>query len=417
MQTTFGLFLATAALCLAAQGAQAEFRAAAGKVEITPDRPVWIAGYGINRRSEGVHDPLWARCLVMQNGDQTIALVCADLLGLGRHQSQQIRSLIRKVPRERVLIGATHTHSGPDVTGLWGPNRTTSGVDRAYVEQLYRKIAALVDETASKLQPARVRFGRTTDVKDCSYNANVREILDTELCAMQLVDAADKTIATLINYACHPEVLNNKQITSDFPHYLRQRVEERLGGVAIYMNGAQGGMITAVIQNEANYPKGEAWPEAERIGLTLAEKTLAVLSDAQTVENPALAFQQRIFRVPMENPGFKAAMAAGILPDLLESGDIVTEVSRFTVGPAEFLTLPGEVLPNIGLYLKRKMTGSPKFQLGLTGDFLGYILTPEDWGLELYRYETSMSIGSEMGQRMTENLLAMIAGSKSVKRE
>lgn len=419
----FPIMMLVVLLCGAAQCAFAEFRAAAGKVEITPTRPVFIAGYGNNRKSTGVHDPLWARCLVMRSGEQTVALVCCDVIGLSRYQGQKIRALIKRVPGERVLIGATHTHSGPDVTGLWGPNRQTSGVDPEYVADLYRKIAALVDETAGHLQPARVKFGSATDIKNCSYNAriggpeHVREVLDTELGAMQVVGADGKTIATLINFACHPETLNNHQITSDFPHWLRLRVEERLGGVALYMNGAQGGMVTADILNEDKYPRGEAWPEAERIGNTLGEKTLTALEKAETVPDPAMTFQQRTFRVPLENQGFKMLMAAGILPkEGMAGGDIVTEASRLTVGPAEFLTLPGEVLPNIGLFLKRKMSGHPRFLLGLTGDFLGYILTPEDYGLKLYSYETSMSIGAEMGKRMEENLLALMEGGRAARR-
>jgi hypothetical protein len=102
-------------------------------------------------------------------------------------------------------------------------------------------------------------------------------------------------------------------------------------------------------------------------------------------------------------------MAAGVFPNLLKDGNIETEVSRIVIGPAEFLALPGEVLPNIGFYLKRLMTGQPKFLLGLTCDELGYILTPEDWGLQLYAYETRVSVGSEMGERMVENLRALLA--------
>src|SRR5687767_4643289 len=74
--------------------------------------------------------------------------------------------------------------------------------------------------------------------------------------------------------------------------------------------------------------------------------------------------------------------------------------------------LPGEALPNIGFYLKRQMTGEPKFLLGLTGDALGYILTAEDYGLKLYQYETSVSIGSMMGRLMEENLLALMKDGK-----
>jgi hypothetical protein len=391
----------------------AQLQAAAGKVDITPERPCWIAGYGSNRRSAGVHDPLWARCLVLKNGAETVALVSCDLIGVARSHIVKIRPLIRKVPAERVLIGATHTHSGPDTYGQWGPNAATSGVDKVWMQQVHRRIAALVDETAGRLQPAVVKFASTKDITRCSMNARVEKILDTELSAAQFMKPDGSTIATLINYACHPEVLNNRQITSDFPHWLRQKVEGALGGTAIYMNGAQGGMITAVIENESSFPKGEAWSEAERIGNTLGEKSLEILAKAKPEADPRLTFSQRIFRVPLENEGFKALMKIGVLEGIgLENGNVVTEVSRFTVGSAEFITLPGEVLPNIGLYLKRHMSGKTKFQLGLTGDALGYILCREDFGLPLYRYETSVSVGSEMGERMSRNLMEMIRAGR-----
>ena len=85
-----------------------------------------------------------------------------------------------------------------------------------------------------------------------------------------------------------------------------------------------------------------------------------------------------------------------------------TEVNRIAVGPAEFLTIPGEALPNIGFYLKRHMKGTPRFLLGLCCDELGYILTPEDYDLQLYKYETSVSIGQQIEPLMVQNLLATL---------
>ena len=398
---------------------ESQLMAAAGKVDITPSRNVYIAGYGTNRKSDGVHDPIWARCLVLKNGGETVALVSCDLLGFTRPHVEKIRLGISRVPRERVLVGCTHTHSGPDTYGQWGPSPTVSGVDTDWLKSTYGKIAMMVDDAAGRLQPAALKYAKTTGLKDLSYNARVKEILDTDLAVMQLSGQDGKSIATLVNYACHPEVLNNRKITSDFPHWLRKRIEDSSGGVAIYMNGAQGGMVTADIKNENRFPRGEAWPEAERIGLELGRVTLDILKEAKPVEDPRITFAQRQFLVPLENPGFKMLIQAGILPkEMLEDGSIRTEVSRVTIGPAEFVTLPGEALPNIGFYLKRHMTGDPKFLLGLTGDALGYILTPEDFGLKLYQYETSVSVGSMMGRLMEENLLGLInAGKKSRKRE
>src|SRR5205085_6332619 len=108
---------------------------------------------------------------------------------------------------------------------------------------------------------------------------------------------------------------NNHKLTSDFPNWLRQRVESKLGGVAIYLNGAQGGMVTADIQNESSYPKGEAWPEAERIGNTLGDKAIEALAGGQTADDPAITIDKREFSVPLENAGFKMLIAAKVLPD------------------------------------------------------------------------------------------------------
>jgi hypothetical protein len=394
--------------------ADAQLTAAAGKVDITPTRPVYIAGYSANRLSEGVHDPLWARCLVLKNGMESVAFVSCDLLGLTQPHIRKIRAGIRRIAGERVLIGCTHTHSGPDTYGQWGPKASQSGVDAEWLASTISRIAALVDETAANLKPAVLKYAKATGLKDLSYNARVKEILDADLAVMQVSSVDGKVISTLVNYACHPEVLNNKKLTSDFPHWLRTVVEDGGGGVAIYMNGAQGGMVTADIKNESSYPKGEAWPEAERIGRELGRAAIRVLADARPAQETTITFSQRQFLVPMENAGFKMLISAGILPkDMLEDGSVRTEVSRVTVGHAEFLTLPGEVLPNIGIYLKRNMSGDPKFLLGLTGDALGYILTPEDFGLNLYRYETSVSVGSLMGRLMEENLLALINADKN----
>src|SRR5207247_1815362 len=82
-------------------------------------------------------NPLWARCLVLKSGSETVALVSCDLLGLTRYHTEKIRAGIVRVPREKVLIGCTHTHSGPDTYGQWGPTPTTSGVDTDWLRSTY----------------------------------------------------------------------------------------------------------------------------------------------------------------------------------------------------------------------------------------------------------------------------------------
>lgn len=394
-----------------AQSAAQPLRAAAARIDITPTGPAFIAGYAPNRRSIDAHDPLTARCIVLESAGVRIALVSGDLIGVPRGESEKIRASIHAVPAERVYIGATHTHSGPDTVGQWGPDFRTRGVDDVWLADTRRRIAALVDSTAQRLRPATLKFAVANGVQGVSKNIRVPRILDTEMSLMQVTDRKDgKTIATLVNYACHPEILNTRHISADFPQWLYQTVETAAGGICVYFNGAQGGMITADF-DETTAPKGQNWQAAETIGRRLGEYALRALEKAEPAQNTAITTGRRIFTVPLENVGFKSLIKLHVFPaDTLKNGEVETEVDLIRIGPAEMLTIPGEALPNVGFYLKRSMAGAPKFLLGLTCDFLGYILAPEDFGLELYDYETRVSVGSLMEPRMVQNQRALLAG-------
>lgn len=396
--------------------ARAELKAAADKVEITPTKPAYIAGYAANRRSKGVHDPLWAKCMVVESGGVRIAIVSCDLIGISRFEGEKIRALVKSVAAERLYIAATHTHSGPDTMGQWGPDLRTSGVDQEWMAETRKKIANLVDKTAGKLQPAAVRFTSTNKVPKVSKNTRLPQILDTELGVMQLVQPSNgKAIGTLVNFACHPEVLNNRMMTADFPHWLYETVEKATGAVCLYLNGAQGGMITADF-DESVLPKGENWKAAEEIGTNLGRRVLEILEGAEAQTQASITASRRVFRVPLENPMFQTLIKLKVLPaEALTEGMIETEVNRFTIGDAEFLTIPGEALPNVGFYLKSKMTGRPKFLLGLTSDFLGYILAPEDFVLKVYQYEASVSVGIQIEPLMIKHLLELCAEAKKPK--
>ncbi|UCH36313.1 MAG: SCP2 sterol-binding domain-containing protein, partial [Armatimonadota bacterium] len=216
-----------------------------------------------------------------------------------------------------------------------------------------------------------------------------------------------KVIATLVNFACHPEIMQNNYLTADFPNWTYQRIEEKAGGVALFVNGALGGMVTGDIDDI--YDKGQDnWDDAARIGNAVADKALEILADAEAVSDAPIALRTSALSVPLQNAGFEAGIAAGVLPDFLEDGNVNTEVAAGAIGRAQFATVPGEAFPNIGLLLKRWMSGDVKFVFAVTQDELGYIMSREDWGLKLYDYETSMSVGPEMGCMLVETLRPMI---------
>lgn len=386
-----------------AQGLQAG--AAANK--ITPTKQVYLAGYASNRpNTGGVHDDIWARAVVVQVGQERVAIVVCDLLGLLRDDVQKIRQRVKSVPPNRVMVLCTHVHSAPDTIGLWGPTRAQSGRDNEYVNFVIEAVAKTIDEAANKLQPATVGFAKT-NIEGVAYNYRIEKILDTEASVMQFRSKADgKVIATLTNFACHPEVLNNDQLTADFCHWYYQTVESKVGGVAIFANGALGGMISPAANPDPNVPKGRDWARAERYGTTVAGKALEAIANARFTDAVQLEHREATYTVPMENEGFRAAMAAGVIPSgaSLNGDRITTESHLIRLGDAVMFTMPGEVQPNIGILLKRLLApyGDPVFLFGLANDELGYILSLEDYYLDLYSYERSMSVGSEIGPAMVQ---------------
>jgi len=393
-----------------AQGLQAG--AAANK--ITPTKQVFLAGYAPNRpNTGGVHDDIWARAVVVQVGQERLAIVVCDLLGLLRDDAQKIRQRVKSVPPERVMVLCTHVHSAPDTIGLWGPSPTQSGRDEEYVQFVIETAARTVDEAASRLQPATVGFAKTT-IEGVAYNFRVEKILDTEAAVMQFRSKEDgKVIATLTNFACHPEVLNNDQLTADFCHWYYQTVESKVGGVALFANGALGGMISPAPNPDPNVPKGRDWARAERYGTIIANRALEAIANARFTDEVRLEHRATTYTVSLENERFRLALAAGIIPQgpSFANGTITTESHLIRLGDAVMFTMPGEVLPNLGILLKRRLApyGDPVFLFGLANDELGYILSDADYYLDLYSYERSMSVGPEIGPAMLQAARQLMA--------
>src|SRR5688572_6105869 len=136
-----------------------------GEVDVTPDlngpQPVWIAGYGHGRRAEAVHDPIMARCVVLDDGQRRMAFACVDVVGLQYPTVQRIRAKVNGF--HYVMVASTHNHEGPDTIGIWGRTPFESGVDFRYLGTLVDKVAGMIQRTAEDLQPARAFYGTAED--------------------------------------------------------------------------------------------------------------------------------------------------------------------------------------------------------------------------------------------------------------
>ncbi|MBX2921289.1 MAG: hypothetical protein KF746_03780 [Chitinophagaceae bacterium] len=396
------------------------FKAGAAVRVITPDPLLPVSGgIGTPKPATVKQGDLFVRALVLEKGNTRVAIVNIDNLGWPSVLGNQSRALIKGIPPENILIGATHTHSAPDAYGF--PNeKGESFADLKYLDWCVRQVADAVNEALKKLEPASLKIAVGEAKGKIAYNYYAPDLYDPRCGVIQAIATAgknkDKPIATLVNYAIHPEVIGSKQgiLSPDLCGPLYDRIESKSGGIAIFMNGAQGGMVTADTRidekTEANH-----WAECGRIGNLLADEALRIIADAPVQTNPALFCTARSIKFPIDSDIMKYILSHSPLKLAGENPNTdyaETQLNLLNIGTAQVLTIPGEALPNIGYYVKRHMKTKHPFLFGLTNDAFGYMLTKVDFNsFKRYEYVSRTSLGEMTGELYIEQALQLVKDS------
>ncbi|HXY09829.1 MAG TPA: hypothetical protein VEI52_18450 [Terriglobales bacterium] len=434
-------------LIVAPQISAQALRAGAAQSVITPElkeHAVYLAGFGHNRVASGVHDDLYARCLALGVAMETLVICSSDLIGLFYEDVLTVRRLFQqKVPAASFLVVAsTHTHAGPDTLGLYGPKPLATGIDGKYLDWVDRRIAATAGEAVDAMQPARLELGRDDHPLLGLLQGVERppRVKDPFLFVMRLVArSTEETIATIVNWSDHPEVLGraNTQITSDYPHWLRAYLEKQLGGIALFFPGSIGKLsplgdqVSLLDPETGKIAEDGSWRKAELLGTEIGRLAERALKDAKLVNLDSLSVQREVVFVPMQNSRFRAAEAAGVfagrkplysdgkldpatekrdVPDLgrveySTGSDIQTEVDYIQLrtsgaAVAEVLTMPGEIYPELvngGIVrypgadypqapfepgLREHLQTAYQFIFGLGNDEIGYLIPKAEWDEE-----------------------------------
>jgi hypothetical protein len=403
-----------AALLIATAPAFAELRAGAAKRTITPDlekyAPVYMAGFGHNRRAASIHDDLWARCLAIGADRMPLVLCGVDSIGLFHEDVIGIRDLVkRQFGRDAdVVVAALHDHEAPDTMGLWGEAPQKSGINEAYNTYVIERTAEAAVDAIKHLEPATFVLAKAHPaiLDTFIHDSRPPDVHDAEVIALSAVSADGKRIGTLVNWANHPETLGSKNtaITSDYSGYLRDELEKRLGGVAVYINGAVGGMqspLNAKIEGLAE----ESFEKAKFIGEHVAD----IAADAVLAGKPApltgYGFATSTVHIPVTNQGFEAAAKANLYrgrKPMSATNKTATEVGVVTLrdGDTTVLTIaliPGELYPELSVGgverysgadypdapiepgIKSSMKTPYRMLFGLADDEIGYIIPKAEW--------------------------------------
>ena len=400
----------------------AAFEAGAAVRVITPDPLLPVSGgFGAPAPAREKRGELTARAVVFRKGDTTVGLVVLDVLGFPSVLGDRVRAKVNRIPPENILVAATHTHSAPDCYAFPDGRGGHTG-DLKYMQFACDRAAEALNAAVDALQPASLRIATGEAKGKIAYNYYAPDLYDRRMSVIQAVAANGKPVATLVNYATHPEVLGNRVgITSpDLCGPLGERIEKEAGGVAVFVNGAQGGMITADNRKLDEPPTDPArgvwrdqrtWDECLRIGHLMAGEALRLVNDAPAQPDPALSCRSADVRFPVDSDPLWAVVQHSPLkyPHDKETRTITARINLVHLGDAQILTIPGEALPNIGFYLKRKMRGRHNLLFGLTNDALGYMLTKVDFNsFPRYDYVSRTSLGEMTGEILIEESLKMV---------
>jgi hypothetical protein len=408
-------------ICSFASLAHAEFKVGVGKTIITPDPLLPVSGgVGPGKPATAKQGELTARAMVLEQGETKVAIVQLDLIGFPSVLCARVHKQVPGIPADNILIGSTHTHSAPDCYGFPG---LSTKENLQYMDFVCNQAAIALNQALAHLQPAQLKIATGEAQGKIAYNYYAPELYDPRMSVIQAVAPDGKPIATLVNYAIHPEVLGNGVglCSPDLVGPLCDQLEADLGGMALFMNGAQGGMITADNRRldqlsdplKAKWHDSRTWEECVRIGQLMASEAQRIIKDAAAQANPGLACFARNVKFPVEsNMMWMIVLGSPLKYPHNKDRSITTRLNVVNVGDAQIVTIPGEALPNIGYYLKRHMKGKHNLLFGLTNDAFGYILTKVDFNsFKRYEYVSETSLGEMTGEILIENALQMVEDS------
>jgi len=417
--------------------------------------PVWIAGFGSERAALGVHDDLYARALILVQGDVRIGIVTLDWVGIMRDQALEIGRSARQagVILDRLIVTCTHNHEGPDSIGLWGP-LGESGRDDDYMDWARAQTVLALSEAQERLTPVRMIAG-AGKTENLTRDSRLPIVLHEDVVVLRF-DRIDESgpVAVVTHWSNHVEALggNNQQISADFPAWLISDLEDAYpGAVGIYWQGMVGGLMTPLgveVRDEGgNVLPEDSFAKTERLGRLVADVALSALDNGEDAgEGGKLAHRGATFFAPLENLEMKLAGLEGLferkiyddqgrerLPAEIMTFDayLETEATVIDVGRVQIATVPGELYPELALEgpdgetfyqdpqdpgadfypsacsqpIYHFMRKTPyRIVLGLANDELGYIIprcqfdgqSPYAYGRDEPQYGEGFSVGPEL---------------------
>jgi len=406
-------------------GGQSVLKGGCAKVNITPPVGIWLTGYGSrDKPSDDIVDELYAKALVLDNGQNTIAVVCSDLLWIPLEITNKIRMIVKEktgIPEENVFISGTHTHFGPKIftkTNI-GPKVPASEIDKSYVQTLVKKIAGSVFIAYKNMKEVKVGAVKG-EIPEIVYNRRTKKIdgslvmtytipsekgelifgpIDPEVCVLRVEDMSGEIVGSIVNFACHPVSGSTYSdwfysISADFPGYTMRVVEQIEGGICLFALGTAGDIV----------PIKRGKKPRLQVGKALGGEVLRRLQFVQTSGDVTLKALKKAINVPI-----KKTLSPDRIIDVDKSKNyLTTEIQVLKIGDIYILGLPGEVLVEIGLEIKKRAGLENLFVISLSNDAVGYVCHSEAYDEGGYEPTSGTNLAKGAGEIIIEEAVNII---------
>jgi hypothetical protein len=378
------------------------WRAGIARVMVTPREPIFMKGYGSRTKpSEGVRQELFVKALALQyETGATSVLVTSDLHSYTRRMSDTIADAVKRrhgLPRERLVLNGSHTHSGPAVTGeaVLRPsediNAEQEAVIRRYTAQVLDEIVELIGRAIDNLAPAEVAFGQGA----AGFGVNRRRIgtgsrhlpgpVDQDVPVMSVRGTDGALRAVVFGYACHAtSAPADYQIGGDWPGYAQAAIEQaNPGATAMFVNGC-GADCDPVPRSAVELPPLYGQVMGTAVGQVLRRQLRPVSGPLTAAfDYVDIPFQTPPTRDELERrlktaTGMRQRHARQLLTVLDREGRIddrypyPVQAWRFGSG-LTFIALGGEVVVDYSLLFKSKYGWEDTWVAGYSNDVMGYI--------------------------------------------
>jgi neutral ceramidase len=438
------------------------FRAGVALTDISPLPGIELAGYPHHpRHNLGVHDPLYAGCLILDDGRTRLAIVTLDVLMCSKSYIRALRERVSArtgIPTRHLMVCCSHTHSGPWASGrldLEGLEKELQP-DAGYLETLNNKLVRLVEEAQSDLSEAKIGIGKGYCGREQGVGGNrhdPRGIADPEVWVLGVQDLERSWRGCLVKYALHPTFLHsdNLLVSADYPGCIRKHLAtSKPGMVLLFAQGTSGN------QSPRFFRSGKTFAEAERVGKALGQEVERVLDSTQLHDSLPLwtgsteiEIEQRRLPASMEaeaqvatarkvweelkalgasaeelwNAELKVLGAEDTLGYIrleekgrrfpLRDDELPVEIQVIGIGDARVVGIQGELFAEFGLTIQYRSPFVGTFVIELANGCLpGYAATARTYAEGGYEAGTSLLTGRS-GDQIVEAAVQLLYQSRT----